>query len=237
MNPQVFGWQHLIYIAVSLLVATGVFVCNGKFAKTEKAKNIVVKAAAGILFLIIFSNRLALVFEYEEPTWKKLLTDSLCSTSSYVLSLAILFGKKDNDVLQFIWLIALAGGTITTFYPVFIDQNPAFLYPPTILGMMHHTWSAIVVILLFMNGHLEPSYKRWRATLVGFTSYLAYGAFLLCVVGYGNPMYMTAPAIDGTIFTVWGLIPIYFVVYSLILFVLEIFRRKAANKRQGEKIQ
>ena len=126
MNPQVFGWQHLIYIAVSLLVAAGVFVCNGKFTKTEKAKNIVVKA---------------------------------------------------------------------------------------------------------------PSYKRWRATLVGFTSYLAYGAFLLCVVGYGNPMYMTAPAIDGTIFTVWGLIPIYFVVYSLILFVLEIFRRKAANKRQGEKIQ
>jgi hypothetical protein len=169
---------------------------------------------------------LALVFEYGEPNWKKLITDSLCSTSSYVLSLAVLFGKKDNNVVQFIWLIALAGGTITTFYPIFIDQHPSFLYPPTILGMMHHTWSAIVVVLLFMNGHLVLSYKRWRCTLFGLTCYLAYGSFLLCVLKMGNPMYMTAPAIDGTIFTVWGLLPIYIIVYSCILLVAELVRNK-----------
>ena len=95
-----------------------------KYAKTEKLKTIFVKAAAAVLFLIIFTNRIALVFEYDELNWEKLLPDSLCSTSSYVLSITILVGKKNNNVLHFLWLIAFSGGAITTFYPNFIGQHP-----------------------------------------------------------------------------------------------------------------
>lgn len=230
MNPQVFGTEHLIYIAVSLLTAFAVCFLSKKYAKTGKAGDAVVKVSAGILFLIIFANRLALVFEYGDPNWQKLLTDSFCSTSSYVLSLAILFGKKNNNVLHFIWLFALAGGTITTFYPNFIGQHPSFLYPPTILGMMHHTWSAIVVVLMFMKGYLKLTYKKWYCTLFGFTSYLAYGAFLMCVLKYSNPFYMTAPAIDGTIFTAWVMAPIYIAVYALILLAVELFRHRKSKK-------
>ena len=76
MNPQVLGKEHLIYIAVSILTAFAAFILTKRFAKTEKAGNAFVKVAAAILFLIIFSNRLALVFEYGEPNWKKLITDS-----------------------------------------------------------------------------------------------------------------------------------------------------------------
>ena len=231
MNPQVFGKEHLIYIAVSILTAFAVCFLTRKFARTKKAGDMVVKVSAAILFLIIFTNRLALVFEYGDPNWQKLITDSFCSTSSYVLSLAILFGKKNNNVLHFIWLVALAGGTITTFYPNFIGQNPSFMYPPTILGMMHHTWSAIVVVLMFMNGYLTLTYKKWYCTLFGFTSYLAYGAFLMCVLKYDNPFYMTAPAIDGTVFTAWVMAPIYIAAYALILFAVELFRHRR-NKRE-----
>ena len=226
MNPQVFGTEHLIYVAVSILVAFCVCFFAKRFAKTERAKTWVVKIAAAVLFAIIFTNRLALVFEYDIPNWKKLITDSVCSTSSYVLSISLLVGKKNNNVLHFIWFVALAGGTITTLYPNFIGQNPSFLYPPTILGMMHHTWSAIVVVLMFLFGYFEITYKKWYCTLFGFTAYLTYGAFLMCVLGYGNPFYMTAPALDGTIFTIWAIIPIYMVVYALILLVVELLRRK-----------
>lgn len=239
MNPQVFGKEHLIYIAVSILVAFSVCGFTKRFAKTEKAGRSVVKVAAGVLFLIIFANRLALVFEYGDPDWKKLITDSFCSTSSYVLPLAILFGRKNNNVLHFIWLVALAGGTITTFYPNFIDQNPSFLYPPTILGMMHHTWSAIVVALMLMNGYLTLTYKKWYCTLFGFTAYLAYGAFLMCVLKFDNPFYMTAPAIDGTVFTAWVIAPIYIAVYALILFAVEFFRDRRNQKkcRDAERLR
>ena len=230
MNPQVFGKEHLIYIAVSMLTALAVCILTKRFAKTGKAGDAVVRVAAGILFLIIFANRLALVFEYGEPNWKKLITDSFCSTSSYVLSLALIFGRKNNNVLHFIWLVALAGGTITTFYPNFIGQNPSFMYPPTILGMMHHTWSAVVVVLMFMNGYLTLTYKKWYCTLFGFTAYLAYGAFLMCVLKYENPFYMTAPAISGTVFTAWAIAPIYIAVYALIILAVECFRLRKNKK-------
>ena len=150
MNPQVFGKEHIIYIIVSITVAFLVCFLSKRFAKTDKTKTLVIKIAAAVLFVIIFTNRLALVFEYEKADWMELITDSVCSTTSYVLSISLLVGKKDNKILHFIWLVALGGGVITTFYPNFIGQHPSFLYPPTILGMMHHTWSAIVIILVFL---------------------------------------------------------------------------------------
>lgn len=231
MNPQVFGTEHLLYIAVSIVTALVACLLTARFAKTEKAQNAVMKFAGGVLFAIIFANRLALVFEYEETNWLKLITDSFCSTSSYVLSLALVFGKRDNKVLHFAWLIALAGGTITTFYPNFIGQHPSFLYPPTILGMMHHTWSAIVVVLLFICNYLHLTYKKWYCTAVGFAAYLLLGVFLMFVLDYSNPFYMVEPALDGTIFTVWVIAPIYMAVYALILWIVELVRRrKTTNK-------
>ena len=98
--------------------------------------------------------------------------------------------------------------------------------------MMHHTCSAIVVVLMF--GYFEITYKKWYCTVFGFTAYLAFGAFLMCVMDYGNPFYMTAPALDGTIFTIWAMIPIYLVVYALIILTVEIFRLKK-NKLKGLK--
>ena len=229
MNPQVFGKEHLIYIGVSLVVAFLVLFFAKRYARTEKAKQIVIKISAAVLFVIIFTNRLALVFEGEKANWMKLITDSFCSTSSYVLSLALLLGKKNNNVLHFIWLVALAGGAITTFYPNFIGQHPSFLYPPTILGMMHHTWSAIVVVLVFMLGYLEITYKKWYCTLIGFMAYLSLGAFLMCVLDYSNPFYMTAAPFEGSPFTVWVIAPIYMAVYALILLITELVKRKKAK--------
>lgn len=39
MNPQVFGKEHLLYIAVSMVTALVVCLLTGRFAKTEKAQN------------------------------------------------------------------------------------------------------------------------------------------------------------------------------------------------------
>lgn len=224
--PQVFGIEHITYILISIVVAFFVCFFTKRYVKTDITKKITIKIVAGILFLIIFTNRLVLVFEHGNVNWMKMLTDSICSTSSYVLSLCLLFGKKNNKVLQFIWLICLGGGAITTFYPNFIGQHPSFLYPPTILGMMHHTWSAIVVIVVFLLGYLELSRKYWYCVLFGFTSYLTYGTFLKYVLGFDNPLYMSGPAIDGTIFTVWVMAPIFLVVYSLIILIVELVRWK-----------
>ncbi len=229
MNPQVFGKEHLIYIAVCLTIAFAAIFFSKKYARCEKSQTIVIKLAALVLFAIIFANRLALVFEGDVPNWKKLLTDSFCSTSSYVLSLAVLLGKKNNVVLHFIWMIALVGGSIVTFYSDFIGQNPSFLYPPTILGMAHHTASAILVILMLMFKYVDITYKKWYCTLFGFACYFSYGAFLMCVLGYSNPFYMVSPALSNTPFTAWVIAPIYTALYAAVLLTVELVRRARAK--------
>ena len=50
-------------------------------------------------------------------------------------------------------------------------------------------------------------------------------AFLICVLNYSNPFYMKGPALEGTIFTVWVIAPIYIIVYILILLSVEVYRK------------
>lgn len=222
--PQIFGLEHSIYVVISVTIAIAVLVCAKLFVKTEKLQEIIMRSMGALLFITILINRIVLVFEYDEPNWLKLITDTYCSTSSYVLGLALLCGKKNNNVLHFVWLIALGGGIITTFAPNFIGQNPEFLYPPTIFGLMHHTLSAIVVGVMLEFGYVKITYKKWYCTLWGFLSYLSYGSFLMCVLDFGNPFYMTAPAIDNTPFTAWVIAPIYIGIYALILLAIELVR-------------
>ena len=79
-------------------------------------------------------------------------------------------------------IVALARGIITTFYPNFIGQNPSFMYQSTILGMMHHTWSEIVVILMFMFGYLNLTYKKMVLYINWFYGIsLIWSIFNVCV--------------------------------------------------------
>ena len=45
--PQIFGWQHLIYVAICIVFAVAVLVCAKLFVKTEKAKEIMDHAGGG----------------------------------------------------------------------------------------------------------------------------------------------------------------------------------------------
>ncbi len=225
MGVKLYGTEHLIYIGLSLVIAFLIFFLSKKFLKDEKQQTLLIKIVAIILFLTILTNRLVLVFEYDKPDWTKLLTDTFCSTSSYVLSLSILLGKKDNIVLHFAWLISLVGGSIVTFYADFLGQNPSFLYPPTIFGLLHHTISAILVILILMFKYIHITYKKSYIVLIGFSGYLLLGFFMKFVFNYSNPFYMYAPVIPNTPLTVWVIAPIYIVGYVCIILAIELTRK------------
>ena len=69
---------------------------------------------------------------------------------------------------------------------------------------------------------ITKMYYEAKSLQLVFAAYLTYGAFLMFVLKFSNPFYMTAPALDGTIFTIWVIIPIYLVVYSLIILIVEL---------------
>ena len=122
-----------------------------KFAKTEKSQNITLKILAGLLFVSIITNRLSQVFRYDNVRWHCIIPDSFCGMTSLVLSLAVLFGKKNNGVLHFVWLLGLFGGVSTVIYADFVGQSSSIFYLPTISGLLHHSFSAMLVVALLMS--------------------------------------------------------------------------------------
>ena len=226
MNPTLFGIEHILYIIISTLLGSLVIIISYKYAKTEKSKKIILKLFAAILLISIMTNRLSQVFRYDTIRWYCIIPDSYCGMTSLVLSLAVLFGKKDNGVLHFVWHLGIFGGISTVIYASFVGQGPTIFYLPTISGLLHHSFSAILVVLLLMFKQIEITYKKWYYTLFGFTCYLTVGAFLMETFNMSDAFHIAEPLISGTNLTAWVMAPMYATAYSCILLVVEVLKKK-----------
>ena len=228
MESLRYGIEHILYVIITTALAVTGLLLAKKYAKTEKAQSLFLKGLAVLLLVSVFMNRLSLA-TIMYNNWVFLLPESFCGTTSFVLAIAVIFGKKDNSVYHFCWILAMFGALSTSAYPEFIDQNPSFFYLPTISGLFHHSVAGVMVVALLMFNQITLSYKRWKAIIFGFASYIAYGAFLIFVIGRGDAFNMVSPVLPNTPLTVWFMAPIYIAVNALILVVVEIVRRKKAK--------
>ena len=226
MPPQLFGIEHILYIVITTLLAVVGLLLAKKYATSEKAQTLVLKGIAAALFVAIMANRLSQVFRYDTVRWYCIIPDSFCGMTSLVLALAVLLGKKDNDVLHFVWLLGIFGGVSTVIYATFLDQDISFFYLPTISGLLHHSLSAITVVALFLFKQIRITYKKWYCTLFGFTCYLTVGAFLMHTFGMSDAFHIAEPLLPGTPLTAWVMAPMYAVGYAAILFIVELIRKK-----------
>ena len=230
MGPQLFGIEHILYIIITTVVASAGLLLAKKYAQTEKSQTIVLKILAALLFVAIMTNRFSQVFRYDTVRWYCIIPDSFCGMTSLVLALAVLLGKKNNNVLHFVWLLGLFGGISTVIYATFLDQDISFFYIPTISGLLHHSLSAIVVVALLMFKQIDITYKKWYCTFFGFTCYLTLGAFLMHTFDMSDAYHIAEPLISDTPLTAWVMAPMYAVGYGLVLVIVEIIKRKLRKK-------
>lgn len=230
MRPQLFGTEHILYIIISTVIGAAGLLAARKYAKTQRSQNIFLKALAFLLLAAIVTNRLSQVFRYDTVRWYCIIPDSFCGMTSLVLALGVLFGRKNNNVLHFVWLLGLFGGISTVIYATFVDQDVSFFYIPTISGLLHHSFSAIVVVALLMFRQIDITYKKWYCTFFGFTAYLTLGAFLMHTFNLSDAFHIAEPLIPGTPLTAWVMAPMYAVGYGLILLFVELAKQKRKVK-------
>lgn len=230
MAPQLFGIEHILYIVITTILGGAGLLLAKKFAKTDKAQSNVLKLLALLLFIAIVTNRLSQVFRYGNVRWYCIIPDSICGMTSLMLSIGVLFGKKDNGILHFTWLLGLFGGISTVIYATFVDQDMSFFYLPTISGLLHHSLAAMVAVAVLMFRYMEISYKKWHCTVFGFMGYVTVGAFLMNIFDLSDAMHLAEPLLDDTPLTIWVMAPMYAVAYGIILFVAELVKRKKENK-------
>ncbi len=232
MNPQKFGWQHLTYLAVFVVLMVVSLILIKLYAKSEKAKLIIVKVVAALLFIFVLWNRIAITVSNQR--WTNMIPNSFCGMSSFVLSLACLFGKKNNEVLHFVYYLSVVGGFIVMIFPDFIESYSSFFHSITISGLLHHTFSFYLCVLLLVIGYFTPNYRKWKNLVIGFMAYITLGAFQISVFGYDDAFYIINPVIPGTPLTVWLIAVIFGVGYILLMVVYEAVRRKLANKKTAK---
>lgn len=226
MAPQLFGKEHILYLIISTVLAGAALLLAKRFAKSEKSQRIFILTLAGLLFVSIVTNRLSQVFRYGTVRWYCIIPDSFCGMTSFVLSLGVLLGKKDNNVVHATWLLGLFGGISTAIYATFVDQDLSFFYLPTISGLIHHSVSATLVVGLFMFRQLHITIKKWYCHLFGFTAYMTVGAFLMHTFPISDAMHIAEPLLPGTPLTAWVMAPMYAVGYGLLMLAVELVRAK-----------
>ena len=226
MAPQLFGIEHILYIVITTVLAVVGLLLAKKYAKSEKSQTSVLKILAGFLFVAIITNRISQVFRYGTIRWYCIIPDSFCGMTSLVLSLAVLFGKKDNAVLHFVWLLGLFGGISTVIYATFLDQDMSFFYIPTISGLLHHSFSATLVVAILMFKYIDITYKKWYYTLFGFACYMTVGAFLMHTFSLSDAFHIAEPLLPNTPLTAWVMAPMYAVGYGLVLWIVEILKKQ-----------
>ena len=117
-------------------------------------------------------------------------------------------------------------------YPDFIGQNESIFYLPTITGLVHHSLAIVLVVLIILLNQLEITYKTWYCTPLGFACYFTVGAFLITVLGYSVAFDMANPILSGTPLTAWVMAPIYLVLYSIVLLIIELIRKQRLKKQK-----
>ena len=226
MNPKLFGIEHILYIILSTLLGSVCLLVAKKWARSEKSQKCILRSLALCLMVAILTNRVSQVFRYDTVRWYCLIPDSICGMTSLVLALGVLLGKKDNPVLHLAWLPGLFGGISTVIYATFVGQGASFFYLPTISGMLHHSFAAVVVVALFLFRQIRVTYRKWYWSLFGFFGYVTVGAFLMQTFSLSDAFHIAEPLLPGTPLTIWVMAPMYAVAYGLILLAFELARKR-----------
>jgi uncharacterized membrane protein YwaF len=194
--PKVFGWQHLVYVAIAVTIMIISFIIINKKTKTEKDIRNVIRFVGFLLLAAIIWNRISICVN--GGTFKHILPESYCGLSSLLLSLAAIFLPRNHKVFHCIAYTGLLGSFLTLVYPDFIGQADSIFYSKTISGLMHHTIMFFLVVLMFKTKFIVPDLKKWYILPLGLCLYVVYGIFLITILDYSNAMYIYEPILPGT---------------------------------------
>lgn len=230
--PQVFGWQHIVYLVIFFAAFAGTLAAVLLKVKSEKLLRNIVRCVGGFLLILIIWNRIAICFHRND--WWALIPDSFCGTTSLVFAICAIVCKRDALPFHCLCYIAFWGGAITTFYPDFIGQASSIFYPATLSGLLHHGISFYLSVLMIATGYVKPGLKKFYVFPLGLCIMMVYGLFLIDALKFGHAMYIGTPLIEGTFLTWYVVAAMMIAVTLAAVFGYEYLIKKLAAKKAEE---
>lgn len=227
--PKVFGIEHLIYLAIVTVIGLIAIIMFKKYVKSDYAKRRLFLILGIIDLILIIICRIAVCIYLQNNNFIYLIPETICGTTSLVLSLTLIFGKKDNIILHAIWFVSLISMTISCIYPSYISQNDSIFFPATIFGLLHHSMSLFITIAILVMQYMVPRYQKAWVQIFYFIYFILIGLFLIYVLKMTDAFYMKEAVLPNTILNFWFL-SILLISLEIICFVIiELFRKKRAK--------
>lgn len=199
--PEIFGWQHLVYLAVAIVIGVVALVLIKLYCKSDKALSIAIKVYSAFLLVWIVANRILIAVRDQKVL--NFIPGTFCGITSLSFAIIGLTAKKDDGILHWITYCAFLGGLLTMIYPDFIGQDKSIFFPLTITGLVHHTVMFFLSLTMLVTGYVKPSLKRWAWLPLGLCVMMVVGQLMISVGLYGDAMYINEPLIEGTLFSWW----------------------------------
>ncbi len=229
MNPKMYGIEHISYIMVTSVLFGLLLIILKRHVKTDKQIEGMFHIIGVIGLVSIVTNRV-FVATFLENNLLYLIPETVCGTCSLMTAIALTFFKKDNDLLQIIWLIALIGDIATFAYPDFIGQGSTIFYPPTITGLWHHSWTMFSLVCVFAFGYLKPDLHKAWLHVYAIMYVAVVGSFLIFIGKFPDAFYLKVPAIGGTLLYLPFMAVVYSVIYLIILTIISHRQKKNSSK-------
>lgn len=223
-TPKIFGVEHIVYLILAFMIGITSVILIKIFVKKEENIVLVMRIIGFILLGLIIWNRICICIR--DSNWLLLIPDSYCGLTSFVISLALISGKKDNFIFQFFPYVGLVGGIGVMLYPSFIKQDSSFFYHATISGLLHHTVSFFAIILIFITKRYTPTLKKWYIPIISYIFILALGYFEIYVLKFDDAFNLTVPIVEGTFLTWYVVSILVFIVSYLIMLIFDLHNKK-----------
>lgn len=184
-RPTLFGWYHLLCLAVTVGLCVLVFLRARNLP--DKTFNLIIGTTALALILLEAYKQLNFSFNSTTGEWSYqwyAFPFQFCATPMYVLLVASLVpnGKVKDSLCAFMATYGLFAGAAVMFYPgdVFIETIGI-----NIQTMIHHGMMVVIGVFMYVSGRAKLSHKTILQALptfailvgVAMTANLLYGAF------------------------------------------------------------
>lgn len=233
MKPEIFGWQHLVFLAIIIVLGIASVVLIKLFCKSERAVSIAIKVYSAFLLIWIVANRICVAVNNHNAL--SFIPNTFCGIASLSIAIIGLVAKKDAGIWHWAIYCGLLGGFLTMLYPDFIGQAQSIFYPATITGLMHHSVMFFLCVTVLATGYMRPSIKKWAWLPLGLCVMMTFGIFLITALKFGGAMYINEPLIEGTVFTWYFTGFIFLALHLATLLIIEYVRLRKSGRRLFEK--
>lgn len=180
-KPTLFGWVHLVWIAVAIgLIVLVCFKCRNL---TDKQFRIILLVVGCVLIVFEIFKQLNFAYDAATDTWDyewKQFPFQFCSVPMYVMlfAAALKEGKLRDYLCSFLATFGLFAGLIVLLYPATVLSPVVFRFSQS---MIHHIALLVIGVIMFVSGKVKIEHKTVLKAMAVFAGCVVI-AFVMNVV-------------------------------------------------------